>query len=327
VERAVEVAVLNRGRLETVRILSLRRERLGAGLGALAGAALVLAGMGTAMLWLATVDRVVHGPTFIASWAAAALTVGIIGARWARARFGRYRIGLDAEADTFAATELDLVRRAGGDYELGLVPGMVGVLEGGRAPMPVEALTMRGPIRVPLPRDGQVRVEMGGVTFVIARKREDVISLRGLLERFLSAGYAGVRRVARSASLGVAAAATLTALMAVPQVQEVSEASLHTTLTRFQGGVRFIQLRLEMGGVPTLDLGPLALAPDVAGPRRFGVRPALDGRGCTLFAPSFEGGSERSAAPPGHGRHVVVFSEADLIEGAPRQAPASEDRN
>ena len=89
--------------------------------------------------------------------------MAIASARWVSARVGRYRLGADIEADAFAMADVDLVRRVGADYEVGLCPGMSGAIEHGRSTTPLEAFTRQGAISLPLPQEGKVRVEIGNV--------------------------------------------------------------------------------------------------------------------------------------------------------------------
>jgi hypothetical protein len=128
--------------------------------------------MAAAAALVSAFGQVVHAPTFFVAWLGVASGVGYVSARRARARFGRYRVGAHIEADAFAMAELDLVTRAGRDYELALVPGMSGTLETGRSSMPLEALTGRGAVRMPLPSEGRVRVDFGASTFIIGRRKE-----------------------------------------------------------------------------------------------------------------------------------------------------------
>jgi hypothetical protein len=227
-----------------VRTLSQRRERTAAWLAGALGAGFVLACMATVMAGVATVQRVVHAPTFFTFWTLAAATVATLCATWARRRCQRYRIGVDMEADAFSPEEVDLVRRNGEDYDLGLVPGMSGTLDGGRAGVPIEALTSRGPIRVPLPADGTVRIELGRTTFVVGRTAVDPVRVWPLLARLVGSGGPASRRVVRMAGLGVAAATFASALVTVPSVSAVADAELRRGPQRTVAGLRMIPVRL-----------------------------------------------------------------------------------
>ena len=125
-ERPVEVAVFDRGELQSVRVLSPGRERWAAILAAAHGGDAGAGGHGGAAALLSGVPP---------GGARAHLLRGLAGGggRWSdtcpRAGSGpgwrSYRLGADIEADAFAMAEVELLRRAGDDYELGLVPGHV----------------------------------------------------------------------------------------------------------------------------------------------------------------------------------------------------------
>jgi hypothetical protein len=204
--------------------LSPERERWAAGLAGAAGAGLVVAAMAGAAALVSALGLVVHAPTFFVAWLGVAGAVGLVSARRVRARVGRYRLGADIEADAFAMAELDLVRRAGGDYDIGIVPGMSGSVEAGRSCMPLEALSGRGAVRVPLPRDGKVRVDFGSSTFVIARRTE--VPHEGAPFRdgvgWLGAGT--LRRLVRAAALGTPAAIFATLFGSVPAALAMTDA-------------------------------------------------------------------------------------------------------
>jgi hypothetical protein len=245
VERPVEVAVLERGELRAVRLLSPRRERATAWAAGAIGAGGVLGCMVAFMAWVSAAERVVHAPTFFMAWAAASLGVGLLAGRWARLRCSRYRIGVDMEADAFAPVEIDLVRRVGPDYDLGLAPGMTGQLQGGREALPIEALTARGPVRVPLPAHGHVRIEVGGNTFLVGRGAE----APGTFERLRLASTAGARVLARSATFAVLAATATSFLAMVPAAHAVSETDVRVGVARNATALeveRFIRARAQV---------------------------------------------------------------------------------
>lgn len=221
-ERPVEVAVFDRGELQSVRVLSPGRERWAAILAAATGATLVLGAMIGAAALLAAFRFVVHAPTFFVSWLGVAGVVGYVSARWVRARLRSYRLGADIEADAFAMAEVELLRRAGGDYELGLVPGMSGAFEHQHSSVPVEAFIRTGPVHMPLPPHGKVRVEIGTCTFVISRRA--AAGRPFPLAEWLSWVAAGpIRRVARSAALGTPIAALATLMGSVQMAHAMTE--------------------------------------------------------------------------------------------------------
>jgi hypothetical protein len=151
-----------------------------------------------------------------------------VSARWARSRAGRYRLGADIEADAFAMHEVDFVRRAGADYEVGLVPGMSGSIEQGGRSVPIESLTQKGEVHVPLPAAGKVRLEAGRITFVIARRALAAVGGSAMQSEFWSTwlgwlAQGTAKRLVRAAALGTPVAALATMLGAVPAALAVTE--------------------------------------------------------------------------------------------------------
>jgi len=217
------VAVFDRGELQSVRTLSPERERSAALLAATGGAVLVLLAMAAAAGLVKAFGLVVHAPTFFFSWLAVAGAVAIASARWVSARVGRYRLGADIEADAFAMTEVDLVRRVGADYEIGLCPGMTGVFEHARSTTPLESFTRHGLSLLPLPQEGKVRIEIGTSTFVIARRRIGSRQAVPLRERLGWLASGTLRRLVRATALGVPLAAAATLLGSVPAALAVTD--------------------------------------------------------------------------------------------------------
>jgi hypothetical protein len=222
VERPVVVALFDRGELQSVRTLSPERERSAALLAAAGGAVLVLAAMALAAALVKGFGLVVHAPTFFLSWLGVAGAVAVASARWVSVRVGRYRLGADTEADAFAMTDVDLVRRSGADYEIGLCQGMSGAVEHARSSTPLEAFTRHGAVSIPLPFEGKVRVEIGTSTFVVARRKigARAISLRERL-RWLSSGTA--HKLVRAAAVGIPVAALATLFGSVPAALAVTD--------------------------------------------------------------------------------------------------------
>jgi len=170
VERAVEVASFHQNELRTVTTLSPDRERRAAALAALSTMGLVLAAMVAASLVVNLHRTVVHAPTFLVAWLGVAAAVAFVAARRAAARARRYVVGASLDADAFGASEVDLVRRgrrAIDGYELALLPGMSGIIESGRSPLPVESLVASGPARLALPLQGRVWIRLGPATWVL----------------------------------------------------------------------------------------------------------------------------------------------------------------
>jgi hypothetical protein len=223
VERPVVVAVFDRGELQSVRTLSPERERSAALLAGAVSALLVLLAMVLAAGLVKAFGLVVHAPTFFLSWLGVAGAVAVASGRWVRARVGRYRRGADIEADAFAMADVDLVRRVGRDYEIGLCPGMTGAVEHGRSTTPLEAFTRQGAVSLPLPQEGKVRVEIGAATFVVTRRRLGVRHVVPLRERFTWLASGTFRRLVRAAAIGTPVAALATLMGSVPAALAVTD--------------------------------------------------------------------------------------------------------
>jgi hypothetical protein len=230
-ERPVEVAVFQRGELSGLRILSPGRERWASALAATSTAVMVLLAMGATAVVVSCLDLVVHGPTFLVSWLGVAGGVAALSARRARERTRRFALGAQIDSDAFGPVDVDLVRRVGrgDDYDVGLVPGMAGSFEHGRSPLPIEALTRSGAVRVPLPIQGKVCVEFGPSTFVIRRRNEAVEAPLPWGQR-LSRTLQTARRFIPLAGVGVPVAAMATFLGAVPAAMAVSDADMRSTI-------------------------------------------------------------------------------------------------
>ena len=230
-ERPVEVAVFHRGEMQSLRILSPRQERRLAAVAAASTAAVVLAAMIATAGLLSSAGRIAHAPIFFLCWLGVAVGVAMVAARRARQRSRRYTLGVSIEADSFGATEVDLVRRVGrrDDYDLGLVPGMSGAFELGRSPLPIETLTRNGAVRVPLPPDAKVCIEYGPATFVIRRRNEVIEPPVGVVER-ARRGLAAARRFVPLAGGAVPLAALATFLGTVPAAMAVSDKDMASSI-------------------------------------------------------------------------------------------------
>jgi hypothetical protein len=232
VERPVEVAVFQRGELQSVRLLSPRQERRTAGVAAATSAAVVLAAMALTAVLVSAMGLVEHAPTFVVSWLGVAAGVAFLSARRASARARRFALGASIDADSFGAFEVDLVRRVGhrDDYDLGLVPGMTGSFDQGRSPMPIEALTRTGAVRIPLPTEGKVCIEFGPSTFVVRRRTDGPEpSLR--FGEHLGRALTAARSFVPLAGMGVPVAAIATMLGAVPAAMAVSDADMRSAIS------------------------------------------------------------------------------------------------
>lgn len=231
-ERPVEVALFQRGELQASRTLSPRREWRAAGFAALTTATVVLLAMVATAMLISTMALVVNATSFVLSWLGVAGGVAVIAARRARARARRFVLGVHMDADAFGSTEVDLVRRVGhrDEYDLGLVPGMVGIIDYRRAPMPIESLTRHGPVRVPLPSEAQARIEFGSSTFVVARRAETCEPMLSWLER-VRQGLGASRRFLPLASAGMPLAAMATFLGAVPFARAVNDRDMRSAIS------------------------------------------------------------------------------------------------
>jgi hypothetical protein len=282
VERPVEVTVFQRGELQGLRILSPRRERRAAVLAASSSATVVILAMAATAGLVSFFGQVVHGPTFLVSWLGVAAGVAALSARRTRERHRRYALGAQIDADAFGAVDVDLVRRAGRDeYDLGLVPGMTGSFEHGRSPLPIEALTRTGPVRVPLPADGKVCVEFGPSTFVIRRRAEVAEAPVPWRER-LRRAVGTAQRFVPLAGIGVPVATMATFLGAVPAAMAVSDADMRSSIPQ-QATPLEIEQHIRAGAqrqVRTLHqcFDPLPLACQRPGFVGVGVSLARDGK-------------------------------------------------
>jgi hypothetical protein len=167
VKQAIEVAHLVNGEIISVRTLSRASERrAGASAAGVVLALTALGALGVGVLYHAA-GRIVHAPSFVALWGALGLALATLAGARARSRARRYAIGIDIDDDAFAPVSRPLVRRARDGYALTLAPGMIGVVEGGRAPVSVEALVRDGGARVILNRGARAEISMAATTFVV----------------------------------------------------------------------------------------------------------------------------------------------------------------
>jgi hypothetical protein len=218
VKHGIEVAHLVNGEVVGVRLLSRRAETHAARAAAVAVAGLVTVVAGAVGVGLLLGGRVVHTPSFISLWTAVGLAVVLLAAGRARARARRYVIGVDIDDDAFAPVPQTLVRRTRAGYELGLAPGMAGVVENGRAPLRIDALVREGRARVLLEAGMRAEIAMAATTFVV-RARPDAdreaptplprgfwrpFARRALMPIQLAALVAFLRTVPGGAALGEA---------------------------------------------------------------------------------------------------------------------------
>lgn len=238
-DRPVEVARYHRGEIQTVRVLSAAAELRAAKWAGGIAAAVVLTAMLASLLVMRSAGLLLHAPTFFVSWGAVTAIVAMVAVRRAAARAGRYVLGASMDSDAFAATDLDLVRRTRGGYEIGLVAGMTGSLDAGRTPMPIEALTdSRTVVRVPVPDEGVARIEWADGFFVVRHVTGAATTpsekADGSWTGLLRAGAAWVapslRFFRRAALTGIPVAALVTLIDSTPVALAVGEADMRSPI-------------------------------------------------------------------------------------------------
>ena len=229
-ERAVEVASFHQNELRTVTTLSPDGERRAAVLAGLASAGLVAAMIaGTVLVNLHR--TVVHAPTFLVAWLGVAAAVAVVAARRAADRARRYVVGAALDADAFGSSEVDLVRRGTGGYELTLVPGMTGIIESGRSPLPVESLVASGPACLALPRQGRVWVRLGPATWVLGHGPPRPASRPNLpWQERVARGWASLRRSMPMVAAGLPVAVLATLLGSTPGAMALGDKEMQSLI-------------------------------------------------------------------------------------------------
>jgi hypothetical protein len=219
---SVEVAYLINGGVASVRRLS-RRGEWRAGLFAfllvVSFAAVAAAGVALALL---AAHRVVYGPAYLAVWLLVGIGAAALAGRRAARKARTFSVGTAIDDDAFAAVSLPLVRRTRAGYRLTLAPGFTGRIEGGRAPLPVEALVRDGVKEVPLPSGARAELRLGAATFAIHAQ-----PLVGA-DAALAPGV--VRRIARAALLPMELAALASVLCGVPVGAQLGEADMRSAI-------------------------------------------------------------------------------------------------
>ena len=216
----VEVAHLINGDLAGVRQLSERRERRGALVGLAVTVAVCAAAMCGAALAARSLGQSLYAPGFVVLWLVTGVGLSTFVISTVRGRLGRYRLGSRLDADAFAPIDVDLVRRAQDRFTLTVVPGMTGYVDGGRAPLPVEALVEGRPAELTLDLGGRAELTLGPSTFVVralpgAGRKPEPFS-RDLFKLF-------------SRNLGIAVQVALAAsvLCAVPRGETILDRAAH----------------------------------------------------------------------------------------------------
>jgi hypothetical protein len=222
-QQEIEVAHLVNGEVIGVRVLSRRAERRAA----LAAAAIVLAMTALAAaavgVGLFLGGRVIHTPTFVSLWTAVGLAVATLASGRAGRRARRYAVGVDIDDDAFAPVPQTLVRRTRAGYELGLAPGMIGVLEGERAPRRIDGLVREGRARVPFGSGQRAEITMEATTFVVRARPADGDAPASLPRGFW-------RPFARRAFVPIQLAAFFAFLRTVPGGTPLGEADMKSAI-------------------------------------------------------------------------------------------------
>jgi len=224
VRHGIEVAHLVNGEVLGARVLSRRAEAraaLAAGgtVGALALIAAAMVGVG-----LTLGGRIIHTPSFVALWLVVGLTVSALAAHRARGRARRYVIGVDIDDDAFAPVPQTLVRRTRAGYELALAPGTSGIVEGGRAPLQIDALVREGRARLPLEAGTRAEITMTATTFVVRGRADAEAGAPAPLPR----GF--WRPFARRALVPLQLAALAAFLRTVPGGAALAEADMKSAI-------------------------------------------------------------------------------------------------
>jgi hypothetical protein len=221
-ELSVEVAYLINGGVASQRRLSRRGELRAGGSAFLSVATLAAVAAAAVAIALLVAHRVVYGPAYLAVWLLVGLGAATLAARRAMRRARLFSVGSAIDDDAFAAEAFPLVRRTADGYRLALASGFTGRIEGGRAPLPVEALARQGVKDVPLPPGTRAELHLGPATFVIRVSPEPGETPR------LPRGV--VRRLARSALLPMELAALASVLCAVPVGAQLGEADMKSAI-------------------------------------------------------------------------------------------------
>ncbi len=224
-KHVVEVVHMVDGDLVSARRLSARQERLGSLSATIATGLLTLGAMTTAAVFVRALGRSIYAPPFIAVWGATALAISVLAVSVVRRRLGRYVLGSRLDSDAYAPADVDLVRRTGEQFELTIVPGMMGHVENGRVPLPVEALVTTGPRTIVLCEGATAQLSMGASTFVVRSRPGDTASgpwfSRELFNLF-----------SRVAVLGIQLAWVGTLFAVIPSGQTIGDRAAHLVAPR-----------------------------------------------------------------------------------------------
>jgi hypothetical protein len=224
--QSIEIAYLINGEVVSVRRLSRRSEWRGAVAAFALVAAMCVATATIVASAMLTAHRVVFLPGYSALWVLVGVgSAGLAAVRAAR-RARAYNIGAAIDDDAFSALALPLVRRVGSGYRLAVVPGFTGRVDGGRAPLALEALVRDGggkSIDLPLETGMRAEVSFGPATFAV----------RALVDGAAHALPAGfVRRFARRAFLPLELAALGSIFCAVPVGATIGDADMRSAIPK-----------------------------------------------------------------------------------------------
>ena len=215
----VEVAHLVNGDVVSVRRLSLRRERHGA----LRAVGMIVAGYVLAMAGVFAVARMVgrgvYAPPFLAAWVVACAAMSLLAYRKVSRRLGRYRLGCSLDADAYAPADVDLVRRAGERFDLTVVPGMHGHVDGGRSPMAIEALLDGKSRTMNLDAGLRAEIHVGDATFTVRSQQEAQQQARAVPE--IPRGF--WRLFSRTAIVGAEIALVMSLFAVIPRSVTIDE--------------------------------------------------------------------------------------------------------
>jgi hypothetical protein len=225
--QSIEIAYLINGEVVSVRRLSRGSEWRGAVAAFGVVMAMCAATAAIVALGMLAAHRVVFLPWYSSLWVVVGLgSAGLAATRAAR-RARTYNIGAAIDDDAFSALALPLCRRTPSGYRLVVVPGFTGRIDGGRAPLALEALVGGGggkSVDLPLETGMRAEVVFGPATFVV-RALDD-----GARSTAHPAGF--IRRFARRALLPVELAALASIFCAVPVGATIGEADMQSAIPK-----------------------------------------------------------------------------------------------
>jgi hypothetical protein len=220
----IEVSHLVSGEVISVRVLSSRAEKRAALAAAATVLGLTVLGVVVDAAVLRAMGRVSYAPAFFGLWAAIGVGLTARAARRAAARASRYLVGIDIDDDAYAPTRRALVSRTRCGWELGLAPGMRGVVEAGAAPLDVDALVRAGRASVPLDAGTRVEITMSATTFVVCTRAADELGAPAALPR------AFARPFARQALGAIQLAGVAVFLLSVPLRAPIGESEMKSAI-------------------------------------------------------------------------------------------------